>query len=77
MVEGDTCQVNKFGLAHLAFEVDDVEETLKALLEEGGSQFGEVVRAKYADGKEAIFVYAADCEGNIVELQSWMKDLFS
>ena len=64
-------EINRCGIAHLAFEVDDVEETLKLLLEEGGSQLGDVVKADYADGRKAIFVYATDCEGNIIELQSW------
>lgn len=63
--------LNKCGIAHLAFEVDDVETTLQLLLQKGGSQIGELVRTKYDDGREAVFVYAADCEGNIVELQSW------
>ncbi len=63
--------LNQCGIAHLAFEVDDVEKTLQLLLQRGGSQIGEVVKTKYEDGREAVFVYAADCEGNIVELQSW------
>lgn len=63
--------VNRCGLAHLAFEVDDVEETLRLLLQKGGSQVGELVRTTYEDGRKAVFVYAADCEGNIIELQSW------
>lgn len=71
MVPADVPLVNRFGIAHLAFEVDDVEETLKNLLEEGGSQIGEVVKAEYDDGRKAVFVYATDCEGNIIELQSW------
>lgn len=71
MIAAGAPQINRCGLAHLAFEVDDVEETLNVLLQEGGSQIGEVVKADYEDGRKAIFVYAADCEGNIVELQSW------
>lgn len=67
---GNLC-VNRCGLAHLAFEVENVEETLNILLAEGGSQIGELVRAEYEDGRKAVFVYAADCEGNIIELQSW------
>lgn len=63
--------INRCGLGHLAFEVDDVEETLRELLQAGGSQYGEVVRAEYEDGRKAVFVYGADCEGNIIELQSW------
>lgn len=65
--------LNRCGIAHLAFEVDDVEETLQLLLKKGGSQIGELVRTKYPDGRSAVFVYAADCEGNIVELQSWSQ----
>lgn len=67
-------RINRQGIAHLAFEVDDVEETLKRLLQEGGSQFGEVVKAEYEDGRKASFVYAADCEGNIIELQNWTNN---
>ena len=63
--------VNKCGIAHIAFEVDDVEATLQRLLEKGGKQIGEIVKAEYEDGRKAVFVYAADCEGNIIELQSW------
>lgn len=63
--------INKCGIAHLAFEVDDVEETLSLLLEKGGGQLGKVVINKYEDGRIGKFVYATDCEGNIVELQSW------
>jgi len=51
--------------------VDDVEETLQLLLEKSGSQIGELVKTTYENGKKAVFVYAADPEGNIIELQSW------
>ncbi len=63
--------INRQGLAHLAFEVEDVEDTLALLLQNGGSQLGELVRTEYEDGRKAVFAYAADCEGNLVELQSW------
>lgn len=36
--------VNTCGIAHRAFEVDDVEATLQRLLEKGGKQIGEVVK---------------------------------
>lgn len=61
---------NRCGIAHLAFEVDDVEKTLNEMLLEGGSQIGEIVSRDQRDGKKSVFVYATDCEGNIVELQS-------
>ena len=63
--------INRPGLAHLAFEVDDVDQTLAAILDAGGGQIGETVRADYEDGRTATFVYATDPEGNIIELQSW------
>jgi len=69
---GQHPQINQCGIAHLAFEVDDVEGTLAEILLAGGDQIGEVVNAEYADGKKAVFVYARDIEGNIIELQSWI-----
>lgn len=71
MLTSEASLVNCCGIAHLAFEVDNVEKTLSELLQAGGSQKGEVVRTEYEDGRKAVFVYAADCEGNIIELQSW------
>ena len=66
-------QINRPGFAHIAFEVDDVKKTLAEVLAAGGGQVGEVVTAAYPDGMEAVFVYASDPEGNIIELQSWQK----
>ena len=66
-------EVNRPGLAHLAFEVDDVETTLATILAAGGGQVGEVVTALYPGNMEAVFVYVRDPEGNIIELQSWRQ----
>ena len=63
--------VNTKGITHLAFEVEDVSETLERVLVGGGSVVGELVHANYEDGRKATFVYARDPEGNILELQSW------
>ena len=71
MQSGNCSQINQCGIAHLAFEVDSVEETLNQVLSAGGGQLGDVVRAEYEDGKKAVFVYATDIEGNLIELQSW------
>lgn len=71
-MEGDcTHRINAYGIAHLAFEVDNVAEILKKLLAKGGGMIGELVHADYEDGRKATFVYATDIEGNILELQSW------
>ena len=64
-------EINRPGIAHLAFEVDDVETTLTELIRAGGSAIGELVTAAYPNDVEAVFVYARDPEGNILELQSW------
>ena len=61
--------VRRPGIAHIAFEVDDVEATLKEIISAGGSSIGELVTAIYPDGLEAVFVYAQDPEGNIIEWQ--------
>ena len=71
-MEGDlTHKINQYGIAHLAFEVNSVSDALDKLLQSGGSSVGEVVSADYPEGRKATFVYAADIEGNIIELQSW------
>jgi len=70
-IEEKNNQINKCGIAHLAFEVDHVEEILKKILSAGGGQLGELVHAEYENGRKATFVYATDIEGNIIELQSW------
>ena len=66
-------EINHPGITHIAFEVDDVEATLKEIISAGGSSVGELVTAPYPDGLEAVFVYAKDPEGNIIELQSWRR----
>lgn len=71
VMEDSRIMINKCGIAHMAFEVDDVEETLRILLQNGGRQIGELIKTTYENGKKATFVYATDCEGNIIEIQSW------
>jgi predicted enzyme related to lactoylglutathione lyase len=61
--------VNAAGIAHLAFEVDDVAAVLQSILREGGGQIGKLVQREDADNVVSTFVYATDIEGNIIELQ--------
>lgn len=65
-------EINRPGIAHIAFEVDDVKKTLEEVINAGGNMVGELVTAKYPNNTEATFVYARDPEGNILELQSFM-----
>jgi predicted enzyme related to lactoylglutathione lyase len=62
---------NREGLSHIAFEVDDVEQATAEVLEHGGSKVGEVVSSPVEEVGLLTFVYLADPEGNIIELQAW------
>ena len=65
-------RVNRFGLMHVCFVVDDVRETMEKLLAAGGSLQGEIVDTGVVPGVgSADFTYARDPDGNIVELLSW------
>lgn len=65
---------NRRGLRHLGFEVEDVEGTLASVVRHGGSALGEVTRARVEGVGAITFVYAADPDGNIVELQRWDEE---
>lgn len=62
--------VNRPGFGHIAFAVADVESALQELEAAGGRAIGAVVSLPVGD-REVRVVYAADPEGNIVELQTW------
>ena len=62
---------NSPGLAHLAFEVDDVESAARAVLEHGGSTVGELTNKEIPGAGVITFQYLADPEGNVIELQRW------
>jgi catechol 2,3-dioxygenase-like lactoylglutathione lyase family enzyme len=62
---------NRLGFGHIAFEVRDVGATLDRVCERGGSAVGEVVTAEVSGRGRITFVYAADPEGNLIELQCW------
>ena len=61
---------NREGYGHIAFHVDNVEAMLEKMILFGGSKIGEVVHKEFARGT-LIFTYAADPEGNLIELQTW------
>jgi predicted enzyme related to lactoylglutathione lyase len=71
MVEGGVKAVNRPGLGHLAFLVDDVEAARTEVLAHGGSIVGEVVTTPVGDSGHFIqWCYVTDPEGNILELQT-------
>jgi catechol 2,3-dioxygenase-like lactoylglutathione lyase family enzyme len=63
--------INRPGLAHLAFAVDDVEMAREAVLAAGGGEIGEVVSLDVRGAGTVTFAYLTDPEGNVVELQRW------
>ena len=71
MVDQEPSVPNHPGFGHLAFEVEDVEQTLQAVLAAGGARLGEVVTFDVQEAGTITWTYARDPEGNIIELQSW------
>ena len=63
--------INKEGIGHIAFIVDDVERYLNLLIKYGGSIVGKTVKTEIKDVGKINLVYAKDPEGNIVEIQKW------
>ncbi|HSH03840.1 MAG TPA: phosphoribosyl-ATP diphosphatase [Anaerolineae bacterium] len=62
---------NRLGLGHLAFLVDDVPAKLDQLIKAGGQSLGQPTHHHVPDVGHLHFVYAADPEGNIIEIQNW------
>ncbi len=65
-------KADRCGYGHVAFEVEDVAQGLKKVIEHGGAEVGKVTSLEIEGVGTVAFVYAADPEGNIVELQSWI-----
>ena len=57
------------GFGHLAFVVDDMEETAQKILDAGGRAVGVLTRLEFPDNTVLWFQYLTDPEGNIVEIQ--------
>jgi catechol 2,3-dioxygenase-like lactoylglutathione lyase family enzyme len=66
---------NKRGFGHIAFEVESVEEICQSLEQNGGEKFGKITKRVIEGVGEITFIYARDPEGNLIELQSWNKDI--
>ena len=62
---------NRQGLSHLAFSVDDVQGTQESVIQHGGHALGEVTVKDVAGVGRLTFVYTADPEDNIIEIQHW------
>ena len=71
MLEASLPAVNRPGFAHIAFQVDDVDTALEAVLAAGGSTVGGPTTFEISEAGTVRVVYARDPEGNILELQQW------
>ncbi len=72
-IENGLVEPNQRGFGHLAFEVEDVEETTKLLVENGGSKNGEISERRVEGVGIITFIYTRDPEGNLIELQNWKE----
>ncbi|MBW2058530.1 MAG: VOC family protein [Deltaproteobacteria bacterium] len=64
---------NAPGFSHVAFGVDDVAETARAVFDAGGRPVGELVSHEVSGIGLLTFQYVADPEGNIIEIQNWKR----
>jgi len=64
---------NRPGFGRIAFAVDDVQAAHDAVLAGGGKEVGSIVTTEIPDAGKITFVYLADPEGNIIELQKWSR----
>ncbi len=71
--ERPTTAINRPGLAHIAFVVDDVQAARDAVIAAGGKDWGKMVSVEIPGAGSITFVYVADPEGNIIELQRWSR----
>ena len=65
---------NRPGFGHIAFLVEDVDAAHDAVIAAGGKAIGKIVAPEIAGAGKIRFVYVADPEGNIIELQKWWKE---
>jgi predicted enzyme related to lactoylglutathione lyase len=66
-------QANTPGFSHIAFAVDDVPATVRAVLDHGGSTVGQLATRDFPGVGLLTFQYVSDPEGNIIEVQNWSR----
>ena len=65
--------INREGFGHIAFAVEDVQQSLQLIVSHGGSLLGEVIDTRIEGAGMISVVYARDPEENIIELQKWSQ----
>ena len=71
LADGPVPEVNRPGLAHIAFSVASVDGARSAVLASGGQSVGDIVTLTTSEGTRVTWCYVRDPEGNVIELQSW------
>jgi predicted enzyme related to lactoylglutathione lyase len=71
LADGPVPEVNRPGLAHIAFAVASVDGARSAVLASGGQSVGDIVTLTTSEGTRVTWCYVRDPEGNVIELQSW------
>jgi predicted enzyme related to lactoylglutathione lyase len=71
---GAETAINRPGLAHIAFAVEDVGRAREAVLAAGGGEIGGLVALDVLGVGRVEFAYLTDPEGNILELQRWSEE---
>lgn len=66
---------NRKGFGHITFRVENVEESLRHLLQHGGSKLGDLIETDIPDSGFLSFVNARDPDGNIIEIQNWNEQV--
>ena len=64
---------NTPGFGHIAFTVGEVTATAQAILDLGGSAVGKLTVRDIPGAGIITFQYLTDPEGNIIEIQKWVK----
>ena len=73
LVEKGPVMPNQKGYTHIAFQVEDIEETLDQSIKNGGGQLGEIAEIRVEGAGTLKLLYLRDPEGNLIELQSRRK----
>lgn len=73
LAESASHKINKLGIAHIAFSVENIAEVADLVINNGGSALGEIVSNEISGVGIVTFCYMRDPEENIIELQSWKK----
>lgn len=62
---------NKQGFGHIAFQVNKIEEVLALAMKNGAVKIGALSEHYIENVGLLKFIYIADPDGNIIELQNW------